>query len=59
MSDRSPRFDAALKDLGERYATSGAFIAPGDIQVIASRHSETPEERATLVAWLTMQTSDL
>jgi hypothetical protein len=52
---RSDRFDAALRDLGERYATSGAFICQGDLEIVASRHSATAQERAVLVAWLEMQ----
>jgi hypothetical protein len=51
---RSDRFDAALKSLGERFS-QGGFICPGDIQVVASRHSDTPEEREALVAWLTLR----
>jgi hypothetical protein len=58
MSDRSDRFDAALRDLGERYA-QGAFICKGDIAIVAARHSSTTQERDVLVAWLSMQVADL
>lgn len=54
---RSPRFDAATRDLGEIYA-QGGWVCAGDIEKIASRHSDTAEERADLVGYLSTLTNE-
>lgn len=50
------RYSRALTDLGERMASSAnGHLSLGDIEIIATRHSDSLVEKATMSAWLQEQ----